>query len=409
MNIIELFAGIGATAKALKKIYGNSLNVVDIVENDKKAVESYNLIHNTNFVAKDVLNYDYNGDVEIDLIHASTPCQAFSVAGKGLGSSDERGLPLWDATLRIIKKVKPKFVTLENVKGLLQKKHQNVLNYYLEEMNKMGYKTFYKCINAKNFNCAQERERVFFCSKLNDENWNFEIPEKAEFNKNIIIRDIMEENVKWIETKEFFLGSDENTFLIKNELSNYNGKTIEIYGEKLFNQIPTKINRVAKLKKVDYESNKNFFGSNGLAAKVAAKSYCKFQNKLLDVAFHNRSSFCGLEGKHWCQTACDVNLSKILKLETIPFNEDSDFFGCNGCSRTLTTKEPRFKSKLLDLKDEVIFKYRPLTTLEVFRLMTFDDEDYFKTVNKISDHQLCKQLGNSVVVNCLYEIYKNML
>lgn len=403
MKVIELFAGIGATHKALKKIYGDSLEVVDIVEFDKHAVQSYNLIHNTNFKPQDVLNYSYKGDKKIDLLHASTPCQAFSVAGKGLGKDDARGMPLWEATIRIIKEIMPTYVTLENVKGFLQSKHKEVLEYYLKEMEQLGYKTFYKCVNAKNFNCAQERERVFFCSKLNDANWNFEIPEKAENNKNVIIKDIMDENAEWIVEQEIYENTESGTFIFENKLPNYKGKTIELDIQKLMNQNPEKINRVAKLKKINFESNKHFFGIDGLAATFAAKAYCKFQNKLADAAFGNRSAFCGTEGKHWCAGSHDVPLCKIL--EDIPFKEDGSFFGSGRHCRTLTTTDPRFKSKLME--DGI--RYRSLTTLEVFRLMTFDDEDFQKVNGKISDNQICKQLGNSIVVNVLHEIYKKML
>lgn len=158
MKVIELFAGIGAPAKALKRLFGENVEIVDVVEIDKHAIKSYNIIHNSNFESQDILTYSYKGGEKIDLIHASTPCQAFSVAGKGLGAADERGLPLWDATIRIISEIKPTYVTLENVKGLLQEKHKEVLNYYLTKMQELGYTTFFKCVNSKNFNCAQERE-----------------------------------------------------------------------------------------------------------------------------------------------------------------------------------------------------------------------------------------------------------
>lgn len=247
---------------------------------------------------------------------------------------------------------------------------------------------------------ALKRERVFFCSKLNDANWNFEIPEISQDFKNVVIRDIMDENAEWIVEKNFI--ENNGNLLFENKLPNYKGKTIELNLEKLQNQNPNKINRVAKLKKINFESNKQFFGVDGCSPTFAAKAYCKFQNKLADAAFGNRSTFCGTDGKHWCAASQDVPLCKIL--EDIPFKEDSTFCGIEGKNRTLTTVAPKFKAKIID---EGI-RYRSLTTLEVFRLMTFDDLDFEKLKNKVSDNQICKQLGNSIVVNVLYEIYKKM-
>lgn len=409
LNVIELFAGIGSPAKALKHLYGDFINVVDIVEFDKAAVNIYNLIHGTNFKPVDIKDYSYKGDKDIFLIHASTPCQAFSVAGKGLGAEDERGISLWYETLRIIKEVKPQYVTLENVKGLLQEKHKEVLNYYLTEMEKLGYKTFYKCINAKNFNCAQERERVFFCSKLNDENWSFNIPEKSENFKNVIVADILDPAGEWIEVNIENITDNGDGFLyFENKLSSYKGKAIELNVEKLLNQNPEKINRVAVLKNVNYNSNAHFFGGGVNSGTFAAKSYCKFQNKIImdDATFGNRGSFYGRDGKAACMIAHDAPVFKVLEIETIPFKEDAVFFGAGGHSRTLTTTSPQFKAKIIAGNE--VLKYRSLTTLEVVRLMTFDDEDYLKIKDKASDNAICKAMGNSIVVNCLIEIYKNL-
>ena len=81
LRIIELFGGIGACSKALKRL-GHNIEIVDYVENDKYAVKSYNAINNTTFDIQDIIFYDKNiTDLggEIDLIMHGSPCQDFSL------------------------------------------------------------------------------------------------------------------------------------------------------------------------------------------------------------------------------------------------------------------------------------------------------------------------------------------
>lgn len=149
-------------------------------------------------------------------------------------------------------------------------------------------------------------------------------------------------------------------------------------------------------------------GGGVSSGTFAAKAYCKFQNKILiqDATFGNRASFCGKDGKAGCMTAIDAKIFKLLQTADLPFKEDATFFGTGGLSRTLTCSSPAFKGKIFSGTETI--KYRALTTLEVCRLMTFDDSDYENLKTKLSDNAICKVMGNSIVVNCLVEIYKNM-
>ena len=79
MKIIELFGGIGACTKALKKIIKN-IEVVDYVEIDKYAAQSYNAINGTNFQPQDITKWNKKFN-DIDLIAHGSPCQSFSIAG----------------------------------------------------------------------------------------------------------------------------------------------------------------------------------------------------------------------------------------------------------------------------------------------------------------------------------------
>ena len=182
IKILELFGGIGALTKAFKRL-GIPHKVVDYVEIDKYAVASYNAMNNTNFEPQDICEWDK--DIEVDLIMHGSPCQDFSISGKGAGGDEGSGTrsSLMYETIRIVKKLKPKYVIWENVKNLLSKKHIHNFNAYLEIMEQLGYTNYYQVLNAKDYGIPQNRERVFTISILG--NKQFEFPKIKECNNKI--------------------------------------------------------------------------------------------------------------------------------------------------------------------------------------------------------------------------------
>lgn len=192
-RVIELFGGIGATTKALKRI-GIDVEVVDYVEIDKYAVASYNAINNTLFPVQDITGWDKDYK-DIDLIGHGSPCQDYSIAGKQAGGNEGSGTrsSLMYESLRIIEKIKPKYVLWENVKNLLSKKHIHNFNNYLERMDELGYKSYYQIMNAKDYGIPQNRERVFTISIRKDIDKDFTFPEKQELK--IFLKDLLEDKV----------------------------------------------------------------------------------------------------------------------------------------------------------------------------------------------------------------------
>ena len=158
LKVLELFSGIGACSKALTNL-GIEHEIVDSVEIDKYAVQSFNAVHGTNFEPQDIIKWDK--DIEADLIMHGSPCQDFSVAGKNAGGDKGSGTrsSLMYETLRIVEKVKPKYVIWENVKNLLSKKHRHNFDAYLEAMERLGYRSQYQVLNAKDYGVPQNRER----------------------------------------------------------------------------------------------------------------------------------------------------------------------------------------------------------------------------------------------------------
>lgn len=163
LRVLELFAGIGACSKALERL-GIEHKIVDAVEIDKYAIKSFNAVHGTDFEPQDITKW--NKDIDVDLIMHGSPCQDFSVAGKGAGGDEGSGTrsSLLYETLRIVDSLRPKYVIWENVKNLLSKKHVHNWNAYAERMEEMGYTNYCQVMNAKDYGVPQNRERVFTVS-----------------------------------------------------------------------------------------------------------------------------------------------------------------------------------------------------------------------------------------------------
>ena len=159
LKVLELFAGIGACSKALERL-GIEHEIVDAVEIDKYAVKSFNAIHGTNFEPQDITKWDK--DIKCDLIIGGFPCQDISVAGKGAGIvKGETRSGLMYEMMRIIAKLKPRYIIAENVKNILSQKHRSQLEEFLCFLNDQGYAVTMDMLNAKDYSVPQNRERVF--------------------------------------------------------------------------------------------------------------------------------------------------------------------------------------------------------------------------------------------------------
>lgn len=166
---------------------------MDYVEIDKYAVASYNAINGTNFEPQDICTWDK--DIEVDLIMHGSPCQDFSLAGKQAGGDEGSGTrsSLMYETIRIVEKLKPKYVIWENVKNLLSKKHIHNFEAYLEAMKQLGYSNYYQFLNAKDYGVPQNRERVFTVSIREDVDTGFSFPVKQDLK--LRLKDILEDTV----------------------------------------------------------------------------------------------------------------------------------------------------------------------------------------------------------------------
>lgn len=198
LRVLELFAGLGACSKALERL-GVEHEIIDAVEIDKYAIKSFNAIHGTNFEPQDITKWDK--DIEVDLILHGSPCQDFSIAGKQAGGDEGSGTrsSLMYETLRIVERLKPKYVIWENVKNLLSAKHRPNFEAYQKAMADLGYKNFVQVLNAKDYGVPQNRERVFTVSIRREKKMSglsdpvFKFPEKQPLEKRL--KDVLEDKV----------------------------------------------------------------------------------------------------------------------------------------------------------------------------------------------------------------------
>lgn len=211
IKVLELFAGIGACSKALERL-GIEHEIVDAVEIDKYAIASFNAIHGTNFEPQDITKWDK--DIQVDLIMHGSPCQDFSLAGKQAGGDEGSGTrsSLMYETIRIVEKLKPKYVIWENVKNVISKKHKHNFDNYINRMNELGYNSYYQVLNAKDYGIPQNRERVFTISIRKDvDDGSFTFSPKEELK--LRLKDMLEDEVD----EKYYLSKKMVDFFIYNE------------------------------------------------------------------------------------------------------------------------------------------------------------------------------------------------
>ncbi len=144
------------------------------VEIDKYARQSYQAIHDTKgeWTSNDITQItddefkQFTGS--IDVICGGFPCQAFSIAGKRGGFSDTRGT-LFFHIARAVEQIKPRFLLLENVKGLLSHDKGKTFATILTTLDELGYDAEWQVCNSKNFGIPQNRERVFIVGHFRGE------------------------------------------------------------------------------------------------------------------------------------------------------------------------------------------------------------------------------------------------
>ena len=154
---LEICAGAGGQALGLEQA---GFEHVALVEYEQDYCECLKFNRpEWNIICQDVHNFSgkpYRG--EIDLLSGGVPCPPFSVAGKQLGSNDERDL--FPEMLRLVDEIRPKVVMIENVRGLMSSTFSEYRLSILTSLMAMGYCPHIQLLNAADFGVPQLRQRV---------------------------------------------------------------------------------------------------------------------------------------------------------------------------------------------------------------------------------------------------------
>ena len=384
------FSGVGAFNQALIRL-GVDYEEIFACDRDKYARQTF--IHNygePKYYPTDVYEREIPTE-SLDIYMTSPPCQAFSMAGRRLGKEDKRGI-LFFNSLEFIQQNKPRFFIFENVKGLLSddsgKTFQEWINFLggksvnglpvlFPEDDSVPYHLYWKVLNAKEHGIPQNRERVFLIGIRDDKENNFRFPIEEHLTKRL--QDILEENVD----KKYFLSEKLiNGFLFKETHSSWKFEPKD--GNEISNCLTAQYAKMAITSTyIKVKSN------NSKGYEVAEIG------DTIRLAHPNSETSRGRISKEVSHT---IDCSGQEGIFIGDYRYDEGFrFRQNGNSPTITTSAPIY------LKQN--FKIRRLTPRECFRLMDFPDTFDFSVV---SESQAYKQAGNSIVVNVLYKILKNL-
>lgn len=246
MNIISLFSGCGGLDLGFERA-GFHISVAN--EFDKTIWSTYKENHpNTHLIEGDVRQIKKEDiikyiDGDIDGIIGGPPCQSWSEGGSLKGIEDARGQLFYDY-IRILKEFQPKFFLAENVSGMLADRHSIAVQNILGMFDEAGYDVTFSLVNAKDYNVAEERKRVFYIGFRKDLGIDFGFPKGStkEDNKKITLRDIIwdlqetavpageknRHNPDAVNNNEYYTGSYSSIFMSRNRVKSWDEQAFTV-------------------------------------------------------------------------------------------------------------------------------------------------------------------------------------
>jgi DNA (cytosine-5)-methyltransferase 1 len=367
VRVATLFSGIGAIEHSFERL-GLNHEIVFAGDIDPFVKKSYFANHKINeknwhddvtkFSAK---KYKY----KVDLLVGGSPCQSFSMVGKRAGLKDTRGTLFYDFA-RVIDECRPKVFIFENVKGLLSHDDGKTWRVIQEVFNSLGYKIFSQTMNSKNYGIPQHRERIFVVGmRKKRHEFTFPAPIKLETTMQDFLEDFTD--------SKYFLGGKGIKFVTssKNRLKRYT----QIDGE------------IALCQKANQQ-----FNWHGDFVFEGVENPMAFDEFLFNVNEVEEKYFLSKKVKHYVLAGGNKNF-KTSKKTDLPVARP-----------LLQTMHKMHRAGVDNYVTYEQGKIRKLTPKECLRLMGF--RDTFKIA--VSDTQMYRQAGNSIVVDVLIALLKQM-
>lgn len=178
---LELCAGGGGQAIGLEKAGFESLACVEYEPNFCKT-----LVFNRpswNVICQDLRELDGSEFAGCDLLAGGVPCPPFSIAGQQLGENDERDM--FPSVLKLVERVKPRGIMLENVKGLMSKKFEDYRTRIVKKLEEHGYKVTFRVLEASDYGVPQLRPRFILVALKDKDMDNFSWPKALKTKKTV--------------------------------------------------------------------------------------------------------------------------------------------------------------------------------------------------------------------------------
>jgi DNA (cytosine-5)-methyltransferase 1 len=388
------FSGVGAFNQALMRL-GVQFEEVFACDMDKFARDTF--IHNygepkyypTNVYEREIPTES------LDIYMTSPPCQAFSLAGKRLGKEDKRGILFFNSH-EFIQVNKPRFFIFENVKGLLSDDGGRTFQEWVNMLggksvngvpvlfpydDSVPYHLYWQVLNAKNHGVPQNRERVFLIGIREDQDNRFQFPKEEYLIKRL--KDVLENNAN----DKYFLSEKGIEHIIAKEgvYTGINEDPIRCLTTRYSASLAGTFIKIKSATLKGYEE-----------AKIGDS---------INFSVPNSETRRGRVGKGVAQTL-DTGCNQAVIVPLFQYGQGSRdgrmVYDKNGISPCMVTAMGSGGGVTPSVIDD--YKIRRLTPRECFRLMDFPDSFTWP----VSDSQAYKQAGNSIVVNVLYKILKQL-
>ena len=363
IRVFTAFSGYDSQCMALDRLHQHNpdftYELVGWAEIDKYAIQAHNAVYpqwaERNY--GDISKIDWAQVPDFDLFTYSSPCQDFSQAGKQAGGTEGSGTRsslLWECRRAILAK-RPKYLLMENVAALVSQKFIRLFNAWQLELESYGYRNFAKVLNAKDYGVPQNRERIFMVSVL-DEAARYEFPDPMPLT--IRLKDVLEKEV------------EERYYLSEQQINTFNNHA-ERHG-----------------------GVGHGFGWNPTDGDVVA-------NALLAASQLRPSTNYVAEPR--------IIVAGETDAVTSIHRYCREYLDSAGISKAVCSAAGMGGNMEIKVQEPITYRIRKLTERECFRLMDMPEE-YIDRIQAagISRSQQYKMAGNSIVVACMYHIWRKL-